>query len=69
MNNAALKAWIDAMPIDDVRRRIARLEAKLSDLRVLEQASSERHETHDATAQQAPGDEASPPHEWGEQPT
>ncbi len=36
MTSEALKAWLDAMPIDDVRRKIERLEAKLADLRVLE---------------------------------
>ena len=36
MTSDALKAWLDAMPIDDVRRKIERLEAKLADLRVLE---------------------------------
>jgi hypothetical protein len=43
MNNEALKAWLDAMPIDDVRRRIERLEAKLADLRVLERIYDDRH--------------------------
>ena len=43
MNNEALKAWLDAMPIDDVRRRIERLEAKLADLRVLERIYEDRH--------------------------
>ena len=43
MNNEALKAWLDAMPIDDVRRRIERLEAKLTDLRVLERIYEDRH--------------------------
>lgn len=36
MGSAAYKAWLDAMPIDDVRSKIHRLEQKLSDLRVLE---------------------------------
>jgi hypothetical protein len=43
MSNEALKTWLDAMPIDDVRRRIERLEAKLADLRVLERIYGERH--------------------------
>ena len=43
MNNEALKNWLDAMPIDDVRRKIERLEAKLADLRVLERLYGERH--------------------------
>ena len=45
MNNEAFKAWLDAMPIDDVRRKIERLETKLADLRVLDRIYSERHET------------------------
>jgi hypothetical protein len=36
MTNEAYKAWLDAMPIEDVRSRIERLELKLSDLRVFE---------------------------------
>jgi len=43
MTNDSFKAWIDAMPIDDVRRRIERLERKLSDLHVLERIHAERH--------------------------
>ena len=43
MNNEALKAWLDAMPIDDVRRRIERLETKLADLHVLERLYEDRH--------------------------
>jgi len=43
MNNEALKSWLDAMPIDDVRRRIERLETKLADLRVLERLYADRH--------------------------
>ena len=43
MNNGPLKAWLDAMPIDDVRRRIERLEVKLADLRVLERVYEDRH--------------------------
>jgi hypothetical protein len=45
MNNEAFKAWLDAMPIDDVRRKIERLETKLADLRVLDRIYGERHET------------------------
>lgn len=45
MNNEAFKAWLDAMPIDDVRRKIERLEAKLADLRVLDRIYRERHES------------------------
>ena len=36
MAHDAYKAWLDAMPIDDVQHKIERLEHKLSDLRVLE---------------------------------
>ena len=35
MTNEAYKAWLDAMPVDDVRGRIKRLEHKLSDLQLL----------------------------------
>ena len=50
--NDAFKAWLDAMPIDDVRGRIERLERKLSDLRVIERLYSERHT--DAGSQTTP---------------
>jgi hypothetical protein len=43
MTHESYKAWLDAMPIDDVRRRIERLEHKLSDLRVLERLHDEHH--------------------------
>jgi hypothetical protein len=69
MSNEALKAWLDAMPIDDVRSRIARLEAKLSDLRVLERMYSERRDAPGATPQQPEGEQPSPPQDWGHQPT
>jgi hypothetical protein len=36
MSSESYKAWIDAMPIDDVRQKIERLERKLADLHVLE---------------------------------
>jgi uncharacterized membrane protein len=42
MTNGPYKAWLDAMPIDEVRRRIERLEHKLSDMRVLERLHAER---------------------------
>ena len=35
MTNEAYEAWLDAMPVDDVRGRIKRLEHKLSDLQLL----------------------------------
>jgi hypothetical protein len=53
MNNEAFKAWLDAMPIDDVRHKIERLETKLADLRVLDRIYSERRET---TAEQPEGE-------------
>jgi hypothetical protein len=43
MTHDSYKAWIDAMPIEDVRRRIERLERKLSDLQVLERLYADRH--------------------------
>ena len=43
MTHESYKAWLDAMPIDHVRRRIERLERKLSDLQVLERLYAERH--------------------------
>jgi hypothetical protein len=36
MTGEAFKAWLDTMPIDDVRDRIEDLELQLADLRVLE---------------------------------
>jgi hypothetical protein len=57
MNNQALKSWLDAMPIDDVRRRIERLEVKLADLRVLERLYEDRRGP-------APEAAAEPPAEW-----
>ena len=43
MTHDAYKAWLDAMPIDDVQRKIERLEHKVSDLRVFERVYAERH--------------------------
>jgi hypothetical protein len=42
MTHESYKAWLDEMPIDDVRRRIERLEKKLWDLHVLERLYAER---------------------------
>lgn len=42
MTHESYKSWLDEMPIDDVRRRIERLEHKLSDLHVLERIYDER---------------------------
>jgi len=57
MTNEAYKAWIDAMPIDDVRRRIERLEQKLADLHVLERLYTDRPRPDEA-ASEASGDAA-----------
>jgi len=43
MTHESYKAWLDEMPIDDVRRRIERLERKIADLHVLERLYAERH--------------------------
>jgi len=42
MTHESYKAWLDEMPIDDVRRKIERLERKLADLQVLERLYEER---------------------------
>jgi hypothetical protein len=57
MTNEAYKAWLDAMPIDDVRRRIERLEHKLSDLRVLERLHAERQPAGPETSAEPAGPE------------
>jgi len=64
MSSESLKSWLDAMPIDDVRRKIERLEAKLADLRVLERIYGERHAATGASAaaeESAPAAEESAP--------
>ena len=43
MTHDSYKTWIDAMPIEDVRRRIERLERKIADMRMLERLYEERH--------------------------
>jgi len=43
MRSESYKAWIDAMPIDDVRQKIERLERKLADLHVLERLYEDRN--------------------------
>ena len=43
MTHDSYKDWIDAMPVDDVRRRSERLERKLSDLRTLERLYEDRN--------------------------
>jgi len=50
MTNEAYKAWIDSMPIDDVRRRIERLEHKLADLHVLERLYTDRQPSDEAAS-------------------
>jgi hypothetical protein len=54
MSDDPYKAWLDSMPIDDVRRRIERLEQKLMDLRVLERIYGERHHGESESAHQEP---------------
>jgi len=66
------KAWIDAMPIDDVRRRTERLERKLSDLQMLERLYADRHGDGAGDPGFEPAaaehDDAPPPHDGGDQP-
>ena len=52
MTTDAYKALLDAMPVDDVQRRIERLEQKLSDLHVLARLHAERQP---AGSEAAPG--------------
>ncbi len=54
MSGESYKAWVDAMPIDDVRERIERFERKLSDLRVLERLYEERNGDRGADPESAP---------------
>jgi hypothetical protein len=49
MSSEAYKSWLDAMPVDEVRHKIERLEQKLSDLRVLERLHGERHAASEST--------------------
>jgi hypothetical protein len=51
MTNGAYKAWIDSMPIDDVRRRIDRLEQKLADLQALERLYTDRQHPDEAASE------------------
>jgi hypothetical protein len=50
MTYESYKAWLDEMPIDDVRRRIERLEKKLWDLHVLERLYDERRSSGEDAA-------------------
>jgi hypothetical protein len=54
MTHESYKAWLEEMPIDDVRRKIGRLERKLADLQVLERLYGERHGGGEAEADAAP---------------
>jgi hypothetical protein len=56
MTHDSYKAWLDEMPIDDVRRRIERLEQKIADLRVLERLHAERHGGGEAEADGSAGE-------------
>ncbi len=78
MTHESYKAWLDEMPIDDVRRRIERLEKKLWDLNVLERLYNERRgggEESPAEEDQgeggepgaAAGAEGEPASEWHDQ--
>lgn len=42
MTEDSLEAWLDAMPVEDVRRRIERIEQELSDLETLERLRERR---------------------------
>ncbi len=59
MKHESYKAWLDAMPIDDVRDSIERLEHKLSDLRVVERLHAERQPGAEATPQTADAEASS----------
>jgi hypothetical protein len=64
MTDENYKAWLDAMPIDDVRHRIERLEQKLADLHVLERLYSDRHH-----GEPAPEPSGEGPSEYGSEPS
>ena len=62
MTGEAYTAWLDAMPIDEVRERIEVLELQLSDLRVLERLFAVRSAGADGEPWPDPsGAEASQP--------
>jgi len=65
MTNEALKAWLEAMPIDEVQHKIERLEAKLADLRVLERLYTGRHQPP-APQKRRPKEASSRRPAWGE---
>jgi hypothetical protein len=58
MTTVSYKAWLEAMPIDDVRRRIERLERKLADMRALERLYAESQPDEEVAP--APADSDSP---------
>jgi hypothetical protein len=60
MTHESYKAWLDEMPIADVRRRIDRLEKKLWDLHVLERIYDERHNGGEDSAATDGGEGAEP---------
>ena len=61
MTNEAYKAWLDAMPIDDVHESIERLEHKLSNLRTVERLYTERQPGGDAASGSAETEALSEP--------
>ena len=68
MTNEAYKAWIDAMPIDDVRRRIDRLEQKLADLQALERLYTGHQHSDEALSDgEASSDGEAPSNHTGEE--
>jgi hypothetical protein len=60
MTHESYKAWLDEMPIDDVRRRIERLEKKLWDLHVLERLYGERQGGGEDAAAAGEGESGEP---------
>jgi hypothetical protein len=66
MTNEALKAWLEAMPIEEVQHKIERLEAKLADLRVLERLYTGRHQPPAPPEASPEGGGQPPPQPWGE---
>ena len=60
MTHESYKAWLEAMPSDDVRRKIERLERKLADLQVLERLHAERHGGGESEPDDEPGLEEAP---------
>ena len=65
MTHESYKAWLDEMPIADVRRKINRLEKKLWDLHVLERMYDERRGGEESTAAEE-GEGAGGSHAEGE---